>query len=218
MTLSLINQSQQYCPIFLTFLFHLFHPEFLFVGLFFHKLKGISFIPLTPFGATAVMFQQKAVFAWQVRPRPRDLLVRLHRRAGLPERQGYPAQRLLPDRHCHPAPRQPAGPNAATRAGIKEKGMGRKKKNETCHTKKKVERMNGRKESIRLRDRKGRKRGGYQDTEAIWLSCRARLSAKKRKKKIHPELRLTLCLCLLPPSLSPRPSFTALKNTHQHSV
>lgn len=78
------------------------------------------------------------VFAWQVRPRPRDLLVRLHRRAGLPERQGYPAQRLLPDRHCHPAPCQPTGPNAAARTGIKEKGRGRKKKMRRATQRKKL--------------------------------------------------------------------------------
>lgn len=104
-----------------------------------HELKGISFIPLTPFGRQQWCSNRKlTVFAWQVRPRPRDLLVRLHRRAGLPERQGYPAQRLLPDGHRHPAPCQPAGPNAAARAGIKEKRRGRKKKKRRATQRKKL--------------------------------------------------------------------------------
>ncbi|XP_044022263.1 CDAN1-interacting nuclease 1 isoform X1 [Siniperca chuatsi] len=59
-------------------------------------------------------------FAPQIWSRPCDLLVRFHRRAGLPERQRYPAQRLLPYRHCHPVPCRPAGPTA-TRARIKTK-------------------------------------------------------------------------------------------------
>lgn len=45
----------------------------------------------------------------QVRPGPRDLLVRFHRGAGLPERQRDPAKGLLPHRHRHPLPRQPGG-------------------------------------------------------------------------------------------------------------
>lgn len=52
-------------------------------------------------------------FARQVWPRPRDLLVRFHRRAGLPEGQRHPVERLLPHRHRHPVPRQPTGPAIA---------------------------------------------------------------------------------------------------------
>lgn len=58
-------------------------------------------------------------FAPQVWPRPRDLLVRFHRRAGLPEGQRHPVKRLLPHRHRHPVPRQPTGP---TVSGAQMKG------------------------------------------------------------------------------------------------
>lgn len=64
--------------------------------------------------------------------------------------------------------------------------------------------MNERKDGVRLQHRKGRKRSGYQDTEAICLSCRARLLAKN-KTFVCPELKLTLRLCLLLP-LPPCPS------------
>lgn len=82
-------------------------------------------------------------FTLQVRSRPCDLLVWFHRRAGLPERQRYPAQRLLPYRHSHSEPCRPAGPTA-TRARIKTKRGGKKEKT-----------YDGRKE-------RGRHRGGKE--------------------------------------------------------
>lgn len=59
------------------------------------------------------------ICAPQVRPRPRDLLVRFHWRAGLPERPRHPVKRLLPHRHRHPLPRQPTRPVVP---GVRMKG------------------------------------------------------------------------------------------------
>lgn len=64
------------------------------------------------------------LLAWQVRSGPCDLLVRLHRRVGLPEGPGHPAQGPLPDGHRHPATCQPEGPNAAIKGGVEDGGGG----------------------------------------------------------------------------------------------
>lgn len=73
-------------------------------------------------------------FTPQVRPGPRDLLVRFHRRAGLPERQRDPAKGLLPLRHRHPLPRQPGGPavtGAQMKGGEKTKSSAQEGKQKT---------------------------------------------------------------------------------------